>query len=200
MHPAAASLAALALGATAIWGATDGLQALTAEGARRLAAARDAPRMPAVTVETMTGQPLALPAAGGRAEVIEFVYTTCPTICRTGGDEMARLRDRLREAGLAGQVRLVSLSFDPETDTRALLADYGARHGADGRIWTVARPDPADLPRLLRAYGVTVIPDGWGGYEHNIVLHVVAPDGRLSAILDIDDLDGAEAAIRAVLR
>lgn len=200
MHPAAASLLALALGVCALWGASDGFQALTAEGARRLAAARDAPRMPAVTVETMTGAALALPDGAGRAQVVEFVYATCPTICQTGGDEMARLRDRLAAAGLADRVRLVSLSFDPETDTPELLAGYGARHGADGRLWTVARPDPADLPRLLAAYGVTVIPDGWGGFTHNIALHVVGPDGRLGAILDIGDLDGAEAAIRAVLR
>lgn len=132
--------------------------------------------------------------------MVEFVYTTCPSICQSAGADMARLRDRLAGAGLADRVRLVSLSFDPETDTPELLADYGARHGADGRLWTVARPDPADLPALLAAYGVRVIPDGWGGWTHNAALHVVGPDGRLRAILDIDDLDGAEAAIRAALR
>lgn len=200
MHPAVATLAAAAIGVTALWAATDGLQALTTEGARRLVAAERAPEMPTVTVEAMAGQAMTLPAGDGRATVVEFVYTTCPTICQAAGIEMARLRDRLADGPLSERVRLVSLSFDPETDTPELLADYGERHGAKGRIWTVARPDPTDLPRLLDAYGITVIPDGWGGWTHNAALHVVGPDGRLRAILDIDDLDGAEAAIRAVLR
>lgn len=199
MHPVAASLAALALGAATFWTVTDGLQALTTETARRLAVARNAPPVPEVVLETMAHTPLAVPDGTGKAQVVEFVYTTCPTLCQTAGIEMARLGERLAEAGLDDRVQLVSVSFDPETDTPERLADYGERHGADGRLWTLARPDPADLPGLLKAYGVTVIPDGWGGWIHNVALHVVGPDGRLRAILDIDDIAGAEAALRRVL-
>jgi protein SCO1/2 len=53
---------------------------------------------------------------------------------------------------------------------------------------------------LLSAYGVTVIPDRAGGFVHNAALHIIAPDGRLTAILDMDDLDGAEKAIGRALR
>jgi protein SCO1/2 len=113
---------------------------------------------------------------------------------------MARLRDRLAAGPFAGRARLVSLSFDPARDTQAQMAEYGRWHGADGKVWTVARPAAKDLPALLNAYGVTVIPDRAGGFVHNAALHVVSPDGRLTAILSMDDLDGAEKALERALR
>jgi len=199
MRAWAAALAVAAAGAAALWVATDGLAALTTEGARRLAAVRDAPVVPPHRVQTMDGGREVLPGGDGRVSLIEFIYTTCPTICQSAGADMAVLRDRIAAAGLGAQVRLVSVSFDPETDDVPQLASYGELHGADGSIWTIARPDPADLPELLDIFGVTVIADAYGGYEHNAAILLVGPDGRLRAILDVDDVAGAVAAARRVL-
>ena len=200
MRAWAASLAVVLLGAGTLWLATDGLAVLTTEGARRLSALRDAPVVAAHSVETMDGGRQLLPADDGRASLIEFIYTTCPTICQAAGADMAVLRDRIEEAGLGAQVRLVSVSFDPQTDDVPQLASYGELHGADGRIWTIARPDPADLSEMLDTFGVTVIPDAFGGYEHNAAILVIGPDGRLRAIVDVDDVNGAFAAARRVLQ
>jgi len=199
MRAWAASLAVAVAGVAALWVATDGLAALTTEGARRLAVVRDAPVVPPRRLQTMDGGQEVLPAGDGRASLIEFIYTSCPTICQSAGTAMAVLRDRFATAGLGAQVRLLSVSFDPEVDDVPQLASYGERHGADGSIWTIARPDPEDLPELLDTFGVTVIPDGFGGYEHNAAILVVGPDGRLRAILDVDDVAGAVAATRRLL-
>ena len=200
MHPLLASVAVIATGGAVLWQATDGFAALTAERARRVEVLRDMPAVPTFTVETMAGERLSLPPRDGRAIVLEFIYTNCPTICQTAGAELARLRDRLAAGPLAGRVRLVSLSFDPARDTPSQIAEYGRWHGADGTVWTVARPEAKDLPALLNAYGVTVISDRAGGFVHNAALHVVSPDSRLTAILDMDDVDGAENAIEKALR
>lgn len=200
MRPLVASLAVVLAGGAALWQATDGFAALTTESARRLAALTDMPAMPAFPVETMTGERLLLPSHDRKATVVEFIYSNCPTICQEAGAEMARLRDRLAGEPFAGRVRLVSLSFDPVRDTQGQMAEYGRWHGADGPVWTVARPGTNDLSALLHAYGVTVVPDRVGGFIHNAALHVVSPDGRLTAILDMDDLDGAEKALGKALR
>lgn len=200
MQPLVASLAVVLAGGAVLLQATDGFAALTTERARRLAALTDMPVVPAFPVETMTGERLLLPPRDRKATVIEFIYTNCPTICQAAGAEMARLRDRLAAGPFAGRVRLVSLSFDPARDTPGQMAEYGRWHGADGQVWTVARPEANDLPALLNAYGVTVIPNRAGGFVHNAALHVVSPDGRLTAILGMDDLDGAENALRRALR
>ena len=63
----------------------------------------------------------------------------------------------------------------------------GAADGADGRTWGIARVRrAADLKPLLDAFGIVVIPDGLGGVEHNAAIHLVARDGRLAWISDIE--------------
>lgn len=189
-----ASLLVIGVGTVTLWQATDGLNALTTESARRLAVACTQPPVPNVPLETMSGSSSRL-VSSDKITIVEFIYTRCPIICQTAGTYLARLRDRLKTHNLNERVRIVSVSFDPAYDDVTALADYGAAHGADGVLWTVARPGTQDLAKLLDAFGVTVIPDAFGGYEHNAALHVVSMSGRLIAIADIDDLDGALAAV-----
>lgn len=195
MRAAAASLAVIALGFLLVWQATDGGQALTAEGARRLAALRDRPEVPQMALTDAGGHTIPLGGPANRVTLVEFVYTTCPTICRAGGMDFARLRDAVVAQDLADRMRLVSVSFDPANDRPEALARYAEAYGAEGRVWSVAVPEAADLPALLDAFGVVVIP-GPFGFEHNIAIHVIDPQGRLVAITDADDIAGALAAAR----
>ncbi len=194
MHAALASLSILVIGCYALWQATDGLGALTTEGARRLDVAATQPDLPDLVLEDMNGRDVVLGTPGDTIAFAEFIYTTCPTICRAAGESMARLRDRLVEEGLADRVRLMSVSFDPGYDDREAMAAYGELHDADGEVWTIARPDPRDLAVLLDSFGVQVIPDEFGGFEHNAALHLIDRAGRLIRIFDIDDIDGAALA------
>lgn len=199
MNDLMASLIAVILGASVLWSATDGLQVVTTEGARR-AEVRESPApVPEVRLEMMDGTTEGLIGTDGRLRLVEFIYTTCPTICRSAGADLARLRDRLKSEGYAGQVRVLSISFDPQTDQVDHLRAYGELHEADHTIWSVARPRQEDLEALLKAFGVIVIPDGFGGYQHNAAIHIVSSSGRLSAILETSDIDGALTEIARIL-
>lgn len=194
MQATFASLIVFTLGCCMLWQATDGLGALTTEGARRLQVAAASLDLPDLFLEDMGGGEVILGQPDDGLTFAEFIYTTCPTICREAGEDMARLRDRLVEEGLEDQVRLLSISFDPAYDDPAAMTAYGHLHDADGLIWTIARPDPGDLAAMLESFGVQVIPDEYGGYEHNAALHLIDRSGRLSGIFDIDDIEGAAAA------
>jgi protein SCO1/2 len=50
-----------------------------------------------------------------------------------------------------------------------------------------------DLPDLLELFDVTVIPDEWGGYQHNAAIHVITSDGRFSAVYDTDAVEAVLA-------
>lgn len=195
MHPLPASLLAASAGLALLWQATDGAQAFTAESARRLAVAVSPRPIPAFALETMSGSSTRVPLAD-RFSIVEFIYTSCPTLCQSAGPDMRQLADRLTREGLSDQVALYSVSFDPDFDTVDRLAAYGEQHKADGRIWTVARPDAAQLPGILDAFGVVVIPDGMGGYVHNVAVHVITPDGRLKGIHDTRDFDAVVRDVR----
>lgn len=201
------SCAVVLLGVGAVGMATDGFRVFTEEGARRLKVAENQPVMPLLALEDMNGadvnigQQANAPDApvGGKITLVEFIYTTCPIVCQAAGSDFARLRDRLSGAGLGDQVRLLSVSFDPLKDTPKLMRDYAEFHGAEGDIWTVARVRVRDLELMKRSFGVRVIPDEMGGYQHNAAIHLIDRSGRLSGLFDISDVNAAFNAVRSRL-
>ena len=196
----AAVLVACAAGLAAAHAATDGFRAYTLESARRLQALRATAPLPDFALELADGGFERLSALPGRVLLVDFIYTRCPTYCAALGSVYARLQQRMGAEIAAGDVQLVSVTFDPGRDGAPELAAYRARHGGAGAGWALGRPGEAgDLQRWLQAFGVVVIPDELGGYAHNAAIHVVGPDRKLAAIVDFADLEGAEAAARAVL-
>ena len=192
-----ASLALLIAGSVALSAATGGFQVFTTESARR-AAVREKPiDVPAVALQTQSGARISLASLQGKWLLVDFIYTRCPTYCVALGAEFSQLQDRLAEPIAQGKVQLLSISFDPTHDTPAQLAAYLQRSRDRGDGWLASRLLSAgDLLKLERAFGVTVIPDGFGGYIHNAAIHVVDPSGRLVEIFDLGDLDLVEQAVR----
>ncbi|MDT4854666.1 hypothetical protein FQZ97_889820 [compost metagenome] len=75
-------------------------------------------------------------------------------------------------------------------DTPQVLADHARRLKADASFWrfaTVTRRE--ELNRMLKLFGIVVIPDGLGGYSHNTALFLIDRSGRLSRAYDIDRPD-----------
>ncbi len=68
----------------------------------------------------------------GKIWVVNFFYSHCPDTCPLQSAEMARL-----QADLAAEpdVRLVSITVDPQRDTLQVLSRYADRFGADHDRW-----------------------------------------------------------------
>ena len=189
------SIGAACLGCIALWHATDGGRAITAEGARRVAVADHPKPVPAFVIELMNGD--VTPITGQGPVLVEFIYTSCPTICQTSGGDFAQLRDHLRAHGI--QIPMYSISFDPEIDDLAALNNYADLHNATGDPWMIARPMVQDLDHLLDVFDVTVIPDNWGGYEHNIAVLLINENGAFSGAFDTQAFDRITQAVRRAL-
>ena len=104
------------------------------------------------------GKPLALhDLTGDKLVVMGFIYTHCPDVngCPLASYVMKQLQMRLLEtAQLKDEVRLISLSFDPQQDTPAAMRDYAMhfrRQGFDWRFLTT--PSESALQPLLEGYG-----------------------------------------------
>jgi len=68
----------------------------------------------------------------GRAVVLNFIFTSCSSICPLSSQTLAQFQ---RDLGAErDQVHLVSISIDPEQDTPARLREYAKKFGA-GRGW-----------------------------------------------------------------
>lgn len=183
-----ATLLVSVLGSAVLWWGTDGLTAFTAETARRVDLMRAARPLPVAALEDQDGRMFTLDEYRGRLLAVEFIYTNCMTVCRSLGAAFRQIRDAAPAEALGRDFALLSISFDPGRDDPASLRAYGRSFGADGAHWRLARvPDPAELAALLDAFGVIVIADRFGGFEHNAAIHLVDRGGRLVEISDLDE-------------
>ena len=89
----------------------------------------------------------------GQTVAINFIFTTCTTICPPLGATFARVQKELGDK-VGRDIRLISISVDPATDTPERLKAWGAKfHAGDG--WTFVTGNKPEVDELLRALGAS---------------------------------------------
>jgi cytochrome oxidase Cu insertion factor (SCO1/SenC/PrrC family) len=104
-------------------------------------------RPPDVTLVDPSGARVRLAeelAAGGPV-LLQFIFTTCSTVCPVLAGTFAAVQEKLPEA------RLLSISIDPEVDTPARLAEYARRFQAGPR-WRLLGGRLDDVIAVERAF------------------------------------------------
>ena len=156
------------------------LAARAASGASEIVEAGEAAPDAALTAQS--GEALRLDDYRGQALVITFIYTNCPlpNFCPLMSRQFAQLQPRLEKA-FGDRAQLLSVSFDPETDTPAVLRDYAARYTDDLSNWTFATGTPAQIEHLTARFGVFTRQED-GQITHNLTTALVGPSGRVRQI------------------
>jgi len=95
----------------------------------------------------------------GRTVAINFIFTSCTTICPQLTLAMRRTQEVLGQR-VGRDVFLLSISVDPARDVPERLRAFAATFGA-GPGWTFVTGRNADIARLLKALGNT-----GGGADH----------------------------------
>jgi protein SCO1 len=90
--------------------------------------------LPAFTLTDQRGQPFGSRELAGKIWVADFIFTSCQGVCPLLSERMAEIGKRARHLG--PDFHLVSISVDPDRDTPARLAEYGARYGANPIAWS----------------------------------------------------------------
>jgi protein SCO1/2 len=96
----------------------------------------------------------------------------------------ARLQ-RLVQAdpALRANARLLTVSFDPEHDTPAVLRKHAVRLGADPRLWLYVTGEAAEVDGFGRVFGLAVDRSlSSEGLTHNLRTAVIDPGGRLTRV------------------
>ena len=89
----------------------------------------------------------------GKTVAINFIFTTCTTICPPLTATFRRVQQEAATRGLP--VQLISISVDPTTDTPERLRDFAAKFKAEPG-WTFVTGDKAEIDSVLRALGAAV--------------------------------------------
>src|SRR4051794_19360699 len=119
-----ACLAVVCTATVVIDAMTDRLEHWTFEDVRRYKAQRARLAATSLEVRTATNTRRTLWASGSnvhRVMLVDFIYTTCPTVCQALGADFTRLQGEVTalDSRVASSIELVSLSFDGEKDTPA---------------------------------------------------------------------------------
>lgn len=131
------------------------------------------------------GQPRSLGEWRGLAVAVTFIYTRCPLpqYCPLMDRRFAEVQELAQaDPVLRGRVRLLSVSFDPETDRTEVLRAHARELGADAAVWCFATAERDVVDRFAAAFGVTIIREDDGSITHNLRTAVIGPDGRVRVI------------------
>lgn len=89
----------------------------------------------------------------GKTVAINFIFTTCTTICPPMTANFASVQKKMMERG-AKDLHLISVSVDPENDTPAKLKSYAAMFNAQPG-WTFVTGSRSELEQLWNAFSIT---------------------------------------------
>jgi protein SCO1/2 len=83
----------------------------------------------------------------GKITIVDFFFTSCPSICPVMSTEMERVDDAFKNQS---DVQIFSISIDPEYDTPEILTEYSQRHNATPGKWFFLTGDKAEIYNLAR--------------------------------------------------
>ncbi|MGD8590879.1 MAG: SCO family protein [Chromatiales bacterium] len=117
--------------------------------------------------------------------MLNFIFTSCTTICPVLTATFTQLQEMLSEQNQ--QVKMISISIDPEYDTPEKLQDYARRFNA-GSNWQFLTGEAADIIAIEKIF------DAYRGAKmsHEPLTYIKAngsaPWVRLEGIASADDI------------
>ena len=129
------------------------------------------------------GTKRAFSAFKGSTVVLTFIYTRCPipTFCPLMDRHFASLQQTLKADPAMQRVQLLSISFDPITDTPAVLRKHARELKADPQRWTFFTGDRDVIDQFAARFGVSVsrsLNDALD-ISHTLRTAIVDADGKL---------------------
>lgn len=143
--------------------------------------------VPNFVVTDQNGRPLHLDSFRGHFLFITFIYTRCPfqNYCPLVSHNFAEMYAKMgKQAELASNVRLLSVSFDPEHDTPAVLRKYAASfRDVTGTAkpfarWQFASAPKKELPAIAHFFGI-YLSDTNGKIVHSLSTSLISPEGKI---------------------
>jgi len=143
-------------------------------------------KVPSIDLIDQSGRTLALGAYAGEYYAYTFIYTRCPLpdFCPLMSENFDTIFEAVEDDPLRyGDLKLLSISIDPEYDTPEVLAAYGQRYLEDDvpegfERWRFATSDPTGLHDLGEFSGLRFMPDQ-GEFIHSLRTVLVDPDGHV---------------------
>ncbi len=139
-------------------------------------------QVPGTALVDQDKAPRPLSSLRGHRVALTFIYTRCPVpdFCPLMDKNFQQVQDAIKKTPQLADVRLVSVTLDPEFDTPAVLKQHAQGLKADPAIWYFVTADRDELATFARSFGVATEPGTPTSLlVHNLRTAVIDPDGRL---------------------
>ncbi|MEQ5792216.1 SCO family protein [Muricauda sp. NFXS6] len=115
----------------------------------------------------------------GKVYVVEFFFTTCPTICPIMTKNLVDLQDTFKDDGDFG---VASFTINPRYDTPSVLTEYAKKYGITDADWHLLTGDQEKIYELAQQ-GFYIFTnendDAPGGFEHSGMFALVDKNGYI---------------------
>ncbi|MEM1002291.1 MAG: SCO family protein [Bacteroidota bacterium] len=120
----------------------------------------------------------------GKVFVVEFFFTTCPTICPKMNYNLVQVQDYFKDEKNYG---VASFSITPETDTPEVLKTYAENYGITNPNWNLMTGDREKIYQLANeGFNLYTAEDAEveGGFEHSGNFALVDKEGYIRCRLN----------------
>jgi protein SCO1/2 len=154
-------------------------------------------QVPDFTFTERSGQTMGRADLAGKVWIADFFYTTCPGPCPMLSSRLSAMQEKL---GDRKDVRLVSISLDPEKDKPEVLQQYAERFKA-GPNWLFFTGDKATTYALVQTGFKLAIAEERNNPEpitHSTKLVLVDREGWVRGVYEGVGQDQSEQLIKDV--
>ncbi|MBN2242316.1 MAG: SCO family protein [Acidobacteria bacterium] len=122
----------------------------------------------------------------GRPLLLTFIYTRCPLpdYCPLMSGNFAAIHHRLQSLPQSEKIpRLLTVSFDTDFDTPAVLREYAARYMKPVRFdrWGFATGSPEEIRAITGYFGLVYRKES-GQIDHSLVTVLIDAEGKLARL------------------
>jgi len=120
----------------------------------------------------------------GKVYVVEFFFTTCPTICPKMNKNLVQIQNAFQGIENFG---VASFTINPEYDTPAVLKDYAERYGITNPNWHLMTGDQDKIYDLANnGFPLYVAKDNdiEGGFDHSGHFALIDKEGFIRSRIE----------------
>lgn len=142
-------------------------------------------KVPAFEFTNQEGKTITNKSYEGKVHVVEFFFSTCPTICPIMNKKMVTIQDDFFGNPNFG---IASISITPEIDTPEILKEYAKTNGITHKNWHLLTGKSDDVVYALSNKGFKLYvgkgEEEHGGFEHSGLFALVDKDGYIRSRRD----------------
>lgn len=133
----------------------------------------------------------------GKAYVVDFFFTSCPTICPKVKKQMLRIHEKYQSNP---SLNLVSYTIDPKRDNVEHLSNYAKNLGVNSKNWHFLTGDKWELHGIADDYFSVVIEDedAPGGFDHSGRLILVDKNRNIRSFCNGTESESVDGFMRDI--